>query len=425
MILFMTLSAPPALALTPAGARPDLRWIWYHAAFCRMALPFSSSVGSWRHAVDDTALTIEMAMPDQTLPSGWCLRRLLMHLCDKAVRTGNPVLELGPDIAALALEMGLPAMEPVLQELGSQLEHLAAAKVSLTWGEDHALAVFDARGQRRRPEAVWRPRLRLSGRFLASLMQHAVPLERQIVAALMTEALALDAHGWIRQVLHHQPAGQAITVPWPELLDRFGSPHQDPKAFREAFEDALRVVFAADHSISLAADEDGITVGFALDAEAGRQGQRPPREKAAGPAPGSSPVASSPSSQKSAVHPASRQGSPSVSPLPAHGGSQPIGLRSCLTGLPGMIWLRRGQGDEPPVVAVTPGTRFEPDRMTLLTLEPLVLQISGGLQQAEYTRVSAWIMANRDLIDLVWEGEISTLDQATARVRKAPASDWR
>lgn len=424
MILVMTLPAPPALALTPVGARSDLRWSWHHPAFCRMALPFSSSVGSWRHEVDDTALAIEMATPDQTLPSGWCLRRLLMHLCDKAVRTGNPVLELGPDIAALALEMGLPAVEPVLQELGSQLERLAAAKVSLTWGEDHALAVFDARGQRRRPEAVWRPRLRLTSRFLASLMHHAVPLERRIVAALMTEALALDAHGWIRQVLHHQPVGQAITVPWPELLDRFGGPHQDAKAFREAFEDALRVVFAADHSISLAADADGITVGFALDAEAGREGQRPPREEAAGPAPGPAPVAP-PSSRKSAVHPASRQGSPSVSPLPAHGGSQPIGLRSHLTGLPGVIWLRRGQGDEPPVVAVTPGTRFEPDRMTLLTLEPLVLQITGGLQQAEYTRVSAWILANRDLIDRVWEGEISTLDQATARVRKAPASDWR
>ncbi|RKK03515.1 hypothetical protein EBE87_24540 [Pseudoroseomonas wenyumeiae] len=360
-----------------------------------------------------------------TLPSGWCLRRLLMHLCDQAVRTGNPVLELGPDIAALALEMGLPAMEPVLQELGSQLERLAAAKVSLAWGKEHALAVFDARGQRRRPEAVWRSRLRLSGRFLASLMQHAMPLERRIVAAPMTEALALDAHGWIRQVLHHQPAGQAATVPWPELLHRFGGPYQGPKAFREAFEDALHMVFAAYHAIALAANEDGITVGFALDAAAGRQGQRPPREAAAGPAPSPAPVASPPASQKSSVHPASRQGSPSVAPSPAHGGSQPIGLRSHLTGLAGVIWLRRGQDDEPPVVAFTPGTRFEPDRMTLLTLEPLVLQITGGLQQAEYTRVSAWIMANRDLIDLVWEGEITTLDQATFRVRKAQASDWR
>ena len=34
-------------------------------------------------------------------------------------------------------------------------------------------------------------------------------------------------------------------------------------------------------------------------------------------------------------------------------------------------------------------------------------------------------MANRDLIDLVWDGEITTLEEATRRVRKAPAASWR
>jgi hypothetical protein len=77
------------------------------------------------------------------------------------------------------------------------------------------------------------------------------------------------------------------------------------------------------------------------------------------------------------------------------------------------------------VIGVTPGSRFEPDRMTLLMLEPLVMQISGGLYEAEFTKVSAWIMANRDLIDLVWDGEITSLEEATSRVRKTPAPGWR
>ena len=90
-----------------------------------------------------------------------------------------------------------------------------------------------------------------------------------------------------------------------------------------------------------------------------------------------------------------------------------------------MVWLRQGSDDEPLVIGVTPGSRFEPERMTLLMLEPLVMQVSGGLYEAEFTRVADWIGVNRALIDQVWAGEISTLEQASGQVRKAPASLWR
>ncbi len=385
----MTVSVPPALALDPAEARSDPRFVWYHAAFCQMALPLSQPVGSWRRETDGTSLTIEAAVPEQVLPSGWCLRRLLMHLCDQAVRAATPVLELGSDVAALASVMGLPATEAVLQELDTQVERLAAAKLSLSWGQDQVLAVFDARGQRRRPDAEWRSRIRLSSRFHASLMEHAIPLDRQIVTALAAEALALDAHGWIRHVLRQQPAGQTTTVPWPELLRHFGRFEQERQAFRASFEDALRMVFAADDAISLAADDEGVTVGLLVtEADAATDDTRQPQEKPAVPAPVPLPVARpSTPRHKSSLAP---QADGHAAPVSSAGGvSQAIGLRSHLTGLPGVVWLRRGSTDQPMVIGVTPGSRFEPNRMTLLMLEPLVMQVSGGLYEADFTKVSA------------------------------------
>lgn len=77
------------------------------------------------------------------------------------------------------------------------------------------------------------------------------------------------------------------------------------------------------------------------------------------------------------------------------------------------------------MVGVTPGNRLEPDRLTVLAVEPMILQVSGGLHQAEFDRVSAWIMVNRDLIDDFWEGRIATFDEVNRRVRKAPAPGWR
>jgi hypothetical protein len=102
-----------------------------------------------------------------------------------------------------------------------------------------------------------------------------------------------------------------------------------------------------------------------------------------------------------------------------------ISLRSHLTGLSQVIWLRRGYGEDSALVGVTPGTRFDPDRLTVLAVEPIVLEVSGGLGRNELGRVSAWIMANRDLIDDFWAGDITSYAEIDRRIRKVPAPGWR
>lgn len=376
--------------------------LWYHPAFCQMALPVSDTAErSWRRRVDNMMIALEAATDDTPLPSGWCLRRLLMHLCDHAVRTASPLVEMGADAAELAAELGLPAVEPVLREITVQADRLAA-KLTLSLDGQTVLSVLDARGQSRRAASAWRPRLRLNARFHASLMEQAVPLDRRIVTALRTEALALDAHGWTRHLLHGQAPDQTTTVTWEDLLRRFGSPGQELAAFQTAFEDALRMVFAADPAIALAADESGVTVGSAAAGnEAAASSTQPAKSEHVSPA--------------AAAEPDRTERRP----------SDMIGLRPHLTGLPGVVWLRRGHGDEPPVIGVTRGTRWEPERLTMLLLEPLIMQVTGGLPQKEFDMVSAWAMANRDLIDLVWEDKAGPFEQVASRVKKVPALGWR
>jgi hypothetical protein len=111
---------------------------------------------------------------------------------------------------------------------------------------------------------------------------------------------------------------------------------------------------------------------------------------------------------------------------PATGGrQQSISLKSHITGLSQVIWLQRANGRENQVIEVTPGGRYDPDNVTVLALEPLVVQISGGLYDREFERVSAWAMSNRDLIDDVWDGKIGSFDEVASRVKKVPAPGWR
>jgi len=415
----MNHAAHSVTAASPEHGQSDPNILWHHAVFCQLALPFAASTGAWRREAGGSAIALE-ASEEQASPSGWCLRRLLMHICDKAARSHSPLVEMGADAAELAAEMGLPATEPVLRELTEQFERMVTAKMTVAPERHAALGVFDARGQTRRVAGAWRSRIRLNTRFHASLTEHAVPLDRRIVGALAAEALALDAHAWIRCLLQGKAPDAPATVPWAELMERFAAPGQDFAAFRAAFEDALRMVFAADFSISLAADDEGVTVGFATPESATPVAPEPERVAEPPPPPAAR--------EKAAAPPPPPPPAPEAEPVPAAPRGMPdtVSLRQHLTGLPVVVWLRRASGGEPPVIGVTRGPRLDQNQLTVLMLEPLIMQVSGGLYQEEFDRVSAWIMANRDLIDLVWEGKAGSFDEIAERVRKVQqGAGWR
>ena len=107
------------------------------------------------------------------------------------------------------------------------------------------------------------------------------------------------------------------------------------------------------------------------------------------------------------------------------GPANSIALRSHLTGLQQVVWLQRAMGRDDPLVEITPGSRYDPGLVTVLALEPVVVQITGGLYQRDFERVSAWTMANRDLIDAFWYNEIDDADEIAAKVKKVPAPGWR
>ena len=118
-----------------------------------------------------------------------------------------------------------------------------------------------------------------------------------------------------------------------------------------------------------------------------------------------------------------------AAPPPRHGPGRlaqfPLGLRSHLTGLNQVIWLQRSNGRDNLVIEVTQGGRYDPDNVTVLALEPMILQIAGGLHARDFERVAAWANANRDLIDEFWDGEIDSFDEITGRVKKVPPPGWR
>lgn len=407
---------------------------------CELGLPIRAARGQWQREIELATLRIDASSAEQALPHGRILRLCLLHVCDAARRANSVSVDLGESAAELAAKMGIAGKEA---ELIDQMHRILTAKISVSWMGGAELPVFDARSRPRGELAEWRPNLRLGAKFLSSLVSQAVPLDPRILQELGDSPLALDAYAWIRHSLSGEGADPTPTMSWADLSKRFGAPSQTVPAFRGIFETALRAVFDADQSIEIAVDDEGVSVRHALAEEAPAEPAAPvvaapvvtapPVAAPVAPAPVvAAPVVAAPAAP---AMPAAPREQPRPTPPPAAAPRQERETdlitedRICLpreaTGLSQCIWLRRGHGSDQVQIGVTPGMRFDPDKLTVLAVEPMVLQVSGGLYQGDFDRVSSWITANRDLIDDFWDDEITSHAEIRDRVRKAPAPGWR
>lgn len=440
----MSLDYPPR-PMAPASVvmRPTDAVIWLHEAFCSTALPMRSTRGAWQRDIDAGSVRIEPGSSDDVVPSGRILRLSLMHICDAAFRANSQVVELGEDGATLAAALGI---DPKTRDLTDQWQRLQSARFLLSEGGRAEVSVFDARSRRRAGDLGWRSGVRLSSKFLSSLVDHAVPLDRRVVRELSATPAALDAYAWISMSLRRAAVDQIVTRPWDDLLRRFGTASQDVAEFRLTFEAALRLVFEAESSFDLAVNDEGVSVRRAKPVEdeiaaacmtpmqrgAGVidvGGPTQPGRLAALPFATPAPVVAKPAVVRQRHSPSQQvaQGDQAVADTAAADRitQDNISLPSHLTGLVQVIWLRRGPGEESVLVGVTPTPRFEAERLTVLAVEPMVIQVSGGLNEKDFERVSAWVMTNRDVIDEFWEGRITSFEEVNRRVRRAPAPGWR
>ena len=424
------------LPITPAGYSTSPvadAVIWHHRAFCRIALPVRApSKGAWQREAAGVALTME-AGDGAALPTGKFARLLLMYLFDLAVRSGDAVIEIGDDPAVVARRIGSETSGAKLRELQEQMIRLLAARITVSCDGGPALSVFDARGRSRSGEPVWRSSIRLTARFLAGLAESAVALDLRVLNALADSTLALDLYTWLAGALAEGDGVAATIVGWEDLRGRFGSASQPPAEFRAAVEQALTQIRQVWPCFASALRDDAVVFRRAAVA--------PPVEAPPLPVPAELPPpeplvdAAALQAELEAELEFRPEPPPSVvSAVPAPSPVLPrtrqvtrqtVSLKSHLTGLPQVVWLQRANGRDNVVIEVTPGGRYDPEVSTVIALEPVALQVAGGLYARDFERVAAWAAANRDLIDDWWDSRLDDFEEVASRVKKVPAPAWR
>lgn len=227
-----------------------------HSVLCQLGLPRNPTTArSFERTSGRASLSLQagrsfdgLRWSDQPLPSGTRPRLVLIHLCSEAVRRQSVDVDIGNSVRDFLRKLQIDTGGESMAQFRRQMQALSVCHMTLAVITPRGPAQVDAKpidafqawytdeaGQR----ALWPGYLRLTDKFFASLVEHAVPLEPEAIGKLQNSALALDVYSWLAHRLCRVREAGGIDLSWGALKEQFGQEYGDPKNFKRKFLDAV------------------------------------------------------------------------------------------------------------------------------------------------------------------------------------------
>lgn len=179
-----------------------------------------------------------LAPPSVGLPFGSIPRLLLSWVTTEAVRTGSPVLELGPTLSAFMAELGLARQggkRGDITRFRNQAVRLFSSSISLRYS-DKTLDAGSGFNVADEYNLWWNPRLpnqlplwqstvTLGSKFFREIIERPVPIDLRALKALKRSPMALDIYCWLTHRLFYLQ--KPVEIPWPLLQLQFGADYAD------------------------------------------------------------------------------------------------------------------------------------------------------------------------------------------------------
>ena len=174
---------------------------------------------------------IMTATGNYKLPFGNLPRLLMAWLSTEAVRTQSRVLVLGDSLAEFMRTLGIynSGGQPQTR-LRNQMDRLFNASVRLTYEDERGAASVSSLvadrtefwWDERKPDeySLWDSKIELGEKLFNEIIQHPVPLDMNILAALKRSALGLDFYLWLVYRIFALRA--PLRLSWPTLYRQFG-----------------------------------------------------------------------------------------------------------------------------------------------------------------------------------------------------------
>ena len=246
-----------ALAMEAEQARQAGALGYMARVFTQIGLPHSDVEGSRFIRRNGGLILTISAMSDIGLPFGSIPRLLLSWVTTEAVRTGSPVLELGPTLSAFMAELGLARQggkRGDITRFRNQTARLFSSAVSLRYsdkGLDAGLGfnVADEYSLWWNPKSpdqlpLWKSTVTLGSKFFREIIERPVPIDLRALKALKRSPMALDIYCWLTHRMFYLQ--KPVEIPWTLLQLQFGADYalegQGPRDFKRKFLHQLKNV---------------------------------------------------------------------------------------------------------------------------------------------------------------------------------------
>ena len=217
--------------ISASEAAPALGFMARTMALC--SLPRTNPGDQHQYKRKNGPYTLIMSVTgNYKLPFGNLPRLLLGWVCSEAVRTQSRELVLGDSLAEFMRTLGIynSGGQPQTR-LRNQMNRLFNASVRLVYKNEHGEATVSSSvadrtefwWNERKPDepSLWESKIRLGEDFFNEIIQHPVPLDMNILAALKRSALGLDFYLWLNYRIFALRA--PLWLSWPSLYRQFGA----------------------------------------------------------------------------------------------------------------------------------------------------------------------------------------------------------
>jgi hypothetical protein len=244
-----------ALAIEQEEAREAGALGYMARLLVQVTIPHARQAGTeFKRSNGET--TVRVLSPSEVgLPYGHYPRLLLAWITTEAVRSQNPMLELGDSLSAFIIDLGLipsGGRWGTVPRLRDHMRRLFASTVSWTysgagaWVDGGVRPVKTAQlwwdPKSPAQAALWKSSLTLTREFYEEIVNRPVPIDMRVLKALARERspLAIDIYTWLTYRMSY--LRKESVVPWELLQLQFGCDYTEAHRFKAKFVERLKLV---------------------------------------------------------------------------------------------------------------------------------------------------------------------------------------
>lgn len=195
--------------------------IYTHAVFCQCILPVRAlprDINHYQVKHGKASLMIQSGVmldekgkaTQMEVPSGPKARLLMPYIINQAIKTENPVINMGENLHRFMQDNNVAVGGKNARELQRQVNNIAASSINIgVWGETENHRYSTQRSYRIASEvsfwnqkdfnqlSFWNPTLTISEELMVTLTQHRVLLDIRPLIELQDKPRAMDMYMWL------------------------------------------------------------------------------------------------------------------------------------------------------------------------------------------------------------------------------------